>query len=189
MAPAPALRARDSWRTERALQPHLPPPAALAGPVPSGCASGQLVDLDGPLLTPSAGWVTSGANDRARKAAGGRRGDIVIVSGERRSCRVRLSSSATRFAETARVSTWPASARSIRSRTVGVLTPHRVWPPVADCLRASMPDGLKGLLKPEALDQCSKAAPPRRCGGLDGAAPGRNRPRCWITCPAHTLIA
>jgi len=78
---------------------------------------------------------------------------------------VRLEFFATTLRETARSSNL-ASQRSLDPIETVRLTPPGMALLVADALRASMPDGLEGLLSPEALEPVArKAAAPEGCGG------------------------
>jgi len=170
--------------TERALQPHLPPPAALAAQCLS-LRKGQLVDLDALADTLSRlGYERVPTIEQ--EGSWSRRGDIVDLFPVSAELPVRLEFFGDTLEKLREFDL--ASQRSLDPIETVRLTPTGYGPLVADALRASMPDGLEGLLSPEALDQLLEGGTPegmRRLMGLAWAEPAS----LLDYLPAHTLIA
>ena len=170
--------------TERALQPHLPPPEALKQQCQS-LRKGDVVDLEqfGETLT-RLGYerVTS----IEQEGSWSRRGDIVDVFPVSAELPVRLEFFGEELEKLREFD--PASQRSLDPIEVVRLTPSGYGPLIADALRQSMPDGLEQLLSPEALEQLLEGGTPEGMRRLMGLA--WNQPASLLDyLPAHTLIA
>ena len=170
--------------TERALQPHLPPPEALKQQCQS-LRKGDVVDLEqfGETLT-RLGYerVTS----IEQEGNWSRRGDIVDVFPVSAELPVRLEFFGEELEKLREFD--PASQRSLDPIEVVRLTPSGYGPLVADALRQSMPDGLEQLLSPEALEQLLEGGTPEGMRRLMGLA--WNQPASLLDyLPAHSLIA
>ncbi len=170
--------------TERALQPHLPPPAALA----ARCLSlrkGDTVDLDQLADTLSRlGYERVPTIEQ--EGSWSRRGDIVDVFPVSAELPVRLEFFGEELEKLKEFD--PATQRSLDATEAVRLTPSGYGPLVADALRETMPAGLEGLLQPEALDQLLEGGTPegmRRLMGLAWARPAS----LLDYLPASTLIA
>ncbi|MEY3964349.1 MAG: transcription-repair coupling factor, partial [Cyanobacteriota bacterium] len=170
--------------TERALQPHLPPPAALQAQCLS-LRKGDTVDLEelGATLT-RLGYerVTS----IEQEGSWSRRGDIVDVFPVSAELPVRLEFFGEDLEKLREFD--PASQRSLDPIEVVRLTPSGYGPLIADALREGMPDGLDQLLSPEALEQLLEGGAPEGMRRLMGLA--WNEPASLLSyLPANTLIA
>ena len=170
--------------TERALQPHLPPPEALKQQCQS-LRKGDVVDLEqfGETLT-RLGYerVTS----IEQEGSWSRRGDIVDVFPVSAELPVRLEFFGEELEKLREFD--PASQRSLDPIEVVRLTPSGYGPLIADALRQSMPDGLEQLLSPEALEHLLEGGTPEGMRRLMGLA--WNQPASLLDyLPAHTLIA
>ncbi len=170
--------------TERALQPHLPPPAALA----ARCLclrKGDTVDLDQLADTLSRlGYERVPTIEQ--EGSWSRRGDIVDVFPVSAELPVRLEFFGEELEKLKEFD--PATQRSLDATEAVRLTPSGYGPLVADALRETMPAGLEGLLQPEALDQLLEGGTPegmRRLMGLAWARPAS----LLDYLPASTLIA
>lgn len=170
--------------TERALQPHLPPPAALA----ARCLSlrkGDTVDLDQLADTLSRlGYERVPTIEQ--EGSWSRRGDIVDVFPVSAELPVRLEFFGEELEKLKEFD--PATQRSLDATEAVRLTPSGYGPLVADALRETMPAGLEGLLQPQALDQLLEGGTPegmRRLMGLAWARPAS----LLDYLPASTLIA
>ena len=170
--------------SERALQPHLPPPETLA----SWCRSlrrGDAVDLQdlGDTLTRLGyGRVSS----IEQEGSWSRRGDIVDVFPVSAELPVRLEFFGEELEKLREFD--PASQRSLDPIEVVHLTPTGYGPLIAAAMRESMPDGLEGLLRPEALEQLLEGGTPegmRRLMGLAWARPAS----LLDYLPASTMLA
>ena len=170
--------------SERALQPHLPPPAALR----ARCLSlrkGEGVDLEqlGETLT-LLGYerVTS----IEQEGSWSRRGDIVDVFPVSSELPVRLEFFGEELEKLREFD--PATQRSLDPIEVVRLTPSGYGPLIADALRASMPAGLEQLLSPAALDQLLEGGTPEGLRRLMGLA--WEQPASLLDyLPSSTLVA
>ncbi|MFZ9536359.1 MAG: transcription-repair coupling factor, partial [Vulcanococcus sp.] len=156
--------------TERALQPHLPPPAALQAQCRS-LRKGDCIDLEelGETLT-RLGYerVTS----IEQEGSWSRRGDIVDVFPVSAELPVRLEFFGEELEKLREFD--PATQRSLDPIEVVRLTPSGYGPLIASALREEMPDGLDQLLNPEALEQLLEGGTPegmRRLMGLAWSQP------------------
>ncbi len=177
------------WRgaivaTERALQPHLPPPAALAAQCLS-LRKGQVVDLDELAAT-----LTRLGYERVptieQEGSWSRRGDIVDLFPVSAELPVRLEFFGDTLEKLREFD--PATQRSLDPIEAVRLTPTGYGPLVAEALRQAIPDGLESLLSPEALDQLLEGGTPEGMRRLMGLA--WQRPASLLDyLPAHTLVA
>ena len=170
--------------TERALQPHLPPPAALQ----ARCLSlrkGDTVDLEqlGETLT-RLGYERVSAIEQ--EGSWSRRGDIVDVFPVSAELPVRLEFFGEELEKLREFD--PASQRSLDPIEVVRLTPSGYGPLIAEALREGMPDGLDQLLSPEALELLLEGGTPEGMRRLMGLA--WQQPASLLDyLPASTLIA
>ncbi|CAK6694170.1 Transcription-repair-coupling factor [Synechococcus sp. CBW1107] len=170
--------------TERALQPHLPPPAALA----ARCLSlrkGSSVDLDDLADT-----LTRLGYERVptieQEGSWSRRGDIVDVFPVSAELPVRLEFFGEDLEKLREFD--PATQRSLDAIEAVRLTPTGYAPLIADALRESMPEALTELLAPEALEQLLEGGTPEGMRRLMGLA--WERPATLLDyLPDATLIA
>ena len=146
--------------TERALQPHLPPPAALKAQCLS-LRKGDEFDLEalGETLT-RLGYerVTS----IEQEGSWSRRGDIVDVFPVSSELPVRLEFFGEELEKLREFD--PASQRSLDPIDVVRLTPSGYGPLIADALREGMPESLDQLLSAEASEQLLEGGTPEGCG-------------------------
>jgi transcription-repair coupling factor (superfamily II helicase) len=143
----------NGWRgaivaTERALQPHLPPPAALA----QQCLClrrGELVDVEklGQRLS-RLGYERVSTIEQ--EGSWSRRGDIVDVFPVSAELPVRLELFGEELEKLREFD--PASQRSLDAIEQVRITPTGFGPLVADALREELPDGLETLLGSEGLE-------------------------------------
>jgi len=162
------------WRpaivaTERALQPHLPPPQVLA----SRCLSltkGDSHDLEqlGETLT-RLGYERVPTIEQ--EGSWSRRGDIVDVFPVSAELPVRLEFFGDTLEKLREFD--PATQRSLDAIELVRLTPSSYAPLVAEALREAMPDGLERLLGPEAADQLLEGGTPEGMRRLMGLAWGQ----------------
>ncbi|MEX1317341.1 MAG: transcription-repair coupling factor, partial [Synechococcaceae cyanobacterium] len=170
--------------TERALQPHLPPPQALR----DQCLSlrrGAGLDLEelGHTLT-RLGYER--VTTIEQEGSWSRRGDIVDVFPVSAELPVRLEFFGEELEKLREFD--PASQRSLDPIAVLRLTPTGYGPLVATALRETMPDDLAALLPPEALEQLLEGGTPEGLRRLMGLA--WERPACLLDyLPAATLVA
>jgi transcription-repair coupling factor (superfamily II helicase) len=170
--------------TERALQPHLPPPEALQ----AQCLSlrrGACLDLEelGHTLT-RLGYER--VNTIEQEGTWSRRGDIVDVFPVSSELPVRLEFFGEELEKLREFD--PASQRSLDPIAVLRLTPTGYGPLVATALREAMPAELDTLLAPEALEQLLEGGTPEGLRRLMGLAWGR--PASLLDyLPAATLVA
>ena len=146
--------------TERALQPHLPPPEALT----STCRTlrrGDEIDLEdlGETLA-QLGYERVSTIDQ--EGTWSRRGDIVDVFPVSSELPVRLEFFGEELDKLREFD--PATQRSLDPIDQLRLTPTGFQPLIADQLRESMPEGLDRLLSEQALEELLRAAHPRVCG-------------------------
>ncbi|MBM5801021.1 MAG: transcription-repair coupling factor [Cyanobacteria bacterium K_DeepCast_35m_m2_023] len=170
--------------TERALQPHLPPPAALQAQCLS-LRKGDSFDLEqlGESLT-RLGYerVTS----IEQEGSWSRRGDIVDVFPVSSELPVRLEFFGEELEKLREFD--PATQRSLDAIAVVRLTPCGYGPLIAEALREAMPTDLEALLSPEALEQLFEGGTPEGLRRLMGLA--WKRPASLLDyMPANTLIA
>jgi transcription-repair coupling factor (superfamily II helicase) len=170
--------------SERALQPHLPPPAALQ----ARCLSlrkGEGVDLEqlGETLT-LLGYERVSSIEQ--EGSWSRRGDIVDVFPVSSELPVRLEFFGEELEKLREFD--PASQRSLDPIEVVRLTPSGYGPLIADALRATMPAGLEQLLSPAALDQLLEGGTPEGLRRLMGLA--WEQPASLLDyLPSSTLVA
>ncbi|QPN63712.1 transcription-repair coupling factor [Synechococcus sp. CBW1004] len=159
------------WRpaivaTERALQPHLPPPEVLAGRCLS-LAKGDTQDLEqlGETLT-RLGYERVPTIEQ--EGSWSRRGDIVDVFPVSAELPVRLEFFGDTLEKLREFD--PATQRSLDAIELVRLTPSSYGPLVAEALREAMPDGLDALLTAEALEQLLEGGTPEGMRRLMGLA-------------------
>ncbi len=170
--------------TERALQPHLPPPAALA----ARCLSlrkGSSVDLE-----QLADTLTRLGYERVptieQEGSWSRRGDIVDVFPVSAELPVRLEFFGEDLEKLREFD--PATQRSLDAIEAVRLTPTGYAPLIADALRESMPEALAELLAAEALEQLLEGGTPEGMRRLLGLA--WQQPASLLDyLPGSTLIA
>ena len=131
--------------TERCLQPHLPPPAALA----QRCRTlrrGDSIDLE-----ELAGWLAQLGYEKVstidQEGTWSRRGDIVDIFPVSSELPVRLELFGDELDKLREFD--PASQRSLDPVEKLRLTPTGFSPLIAEQLRESMPDGLDKLMRIE----------------------------------------
>jgi len=156
--------------TERALQPHLPPPPALRAQCLS-LRKGSSFDLEKLALSFSRlGYQRVPSIEQ--EGSWSRRGDIVDIFPVSAELPVRLEFFGEELEKLREFD--PASQRSLDPIEVVRLTPTGYGPLVAEALRQAMPDALDQLLSPEACDQLLEGRTPegmRRLMGLAWAQP------------------
>jgi transcription-repair coupling factor (superfamily II helicase) len=170
--------------TERALQPHLPPPVALQAQCLS-LRKGDTLDLEtlGTTLT-RLGYERVATIEQ--EGSWSRRGDIVDVFPVSSELPVRLEFFGEELEKLREFD--PATQRSLDPIAVVRLTPSGYGPLVASALREAMPEGLEPLLSGEALEQLLEGGTPeglRRLMGLAWAQPAS----LLDYLPASTLVA
>jgi len=156
--------------TERALQPHLPPAAALRAQCLS-LRKGDTLDLEqlGETLT-RLGYERVSSIEQ--EGSWSRRGDIVDVFPVSAELPVRLEFFGEELEKLREFD--PASQRSLDPIEVVRLTPSGYGPLIAEALREGIPDGLDSLLSPAALEQLLEGGTPeglRRLMGLAWSQP------------------
>jgi transcription-repair coupling factor (superfamily II helicase) len=170
--------------TERALQPHLPPPDVLAG----RCLTlrrGDTLDIE-ELGATLARLGYERVPSIEQEGTWSRRGDIIDLFPVSAELPVRLELFGEELEKLREFD--PASQRSLDAIERVRLTPTSHAPLIADALRERMPEGLEALLSPEALDQLLEGGTPegmRRLLGLAWEAPAS----LLDYLPAGTLIA
>ncbi len=170
--------------TERALQPHLPPPEVLQAQCLS-LRKGQSVDLE-QLATTLSRLGYERVNTIEQEGSWSRRGDIVDVFPVSAELPVRLEFFGEELEKLREFD--PASQRSLDPIEVVRLTPTGYGPLIADALRESMPEGLERLLGPEATDQLLEGGTPEGMRRLMGLA--WERPASLLSyLPAATVVA
>jgi transcription-repair coupling factor (superfamily II helicase) len=152
--------------TERALQPHLPPPQALR----EQClclrkGDGLSLEALGDTLT-RLGYERVAAIEQ--EGSWSRRGDIVDVFPVSSELPVRLEFFGEELEKLREFD--PASQRSLDPIEVVRLTPSGYSPLIAAALRDSMPDQLERLLPPEALELLLTGGTPEGLRRLMGLA-------------------
>jgi len=170
--------------TERALQPHLPPPEALRAQCLS-LRKGDTVNLEELAETLSRlGYERVPTIEQ--EGSWSRRGDIVDLYPVSAELPVRLEFFGEELEKLREFD--PSSQRSLDAIEVVRLTPTGYGPLIADALREAMPEGLEQILGPEALDQLLEGGTPegmRRLLGLAWPQPAS----LLQYLPPHTLIA
>jgi len=180
---------KRSWRgaivaSERALQPHLPPPAVLA----EQCLSlrkGDCVNLEqlGETLA-RLGYERVATIEQ--EGTWSRRGDIVDLFPVSAELPVRLEFFGGDLDKLREFD--PGTQRSLDGVELVRLTPTSYGPLVAQALREQLPDGLEQLLQPEAMEQLLAGATPEGMRRLMGLA--WNEPSSLLDyLPEHTLVA
>ncbi len=180
---------KRSWRgaivaSERALQPHLPPPAVLA----EQCLSlrkGDCVNLEqlGETLA-RLGYERVATIEQ--EGTWSRRGDIVDLFPVSAELPVRLEFFGDDLDKLREFD--PGTQRSLDGVELVRLTPTSYGPLVAQALREQLPDGLEQLLPPEAMEQLLAGGTPEGMRRLMGLA--WNEPSSLLDyLPAHTLVA
>ena len=170
--------------TERALQPHLPPPAVLAG----RCLTlrrGDQIDLE-QLAATLAQLGYTRVPTIEQEGTWSRRGDIVDLYPVSAELPVRLELFGEELEKLREFD--PASQRSLDPIERVRLTPTSHAPLIADALRDRMPDGLERLLSAEALEQLLEGGTPEGMRRLMGLA--WQQPASLLDyLPAGTLVA
>ena len=180
---------KRSWRgaivaSERALQPHLPPPAVLA----EQCLSlrkGDCVNLEqlGETLA-RLGYERVATIEQ--EGTWSRRGDIVDLFPVSAELPVRLEFFGDDLDKLREFD--PGTQRSLDGVELVRLTPTSYGPLVAQALRGQLPDGLEQLLQPEAMEQLLAGGTPEGMRRLMGLA--WNEPSSLLDyLPEHTLVA
>ena len=180
---------KRSWRgaivaSERALQPHLPPPAVLA----EQCLSlrkGDCVNLDqlGETLA-RLGYERVATIEQ--EGTWSRRGYIVDLFPVSAELPVRLEFFGDDLDKLREFD--PGTQRSLDGVELVRLTPTSYGPLVAQALREQLPDGLEQLLQPEAMEQLLAGGTPEGMRRLMGLA--WNEPSSLLDyLPEHTLVA
>ncbi|MCS5705092.1 transcription-repair coupling factor [Synechococcus sp. FGCU-3] len=170
--------------TERALQPHLPPPAALKAQCLT-LRKGDSVDLEQLAET-----LTRLGYERVttieQEGSWSRRGDIVDVFPVSAELPVRLEFFGEDLEKLREFD--PATQRSLDPVEVMRLTPTGYGPLVAEALREAMPDGLEQVFSAEGLEQLLEGGTPegmRRLMGLAWSEPAS----LLDYLPTSTLVA
>ncbi|MEB3331062.1 MAG: transcription-repair coupling factor, partial [Synechococcaceae cyanobacterium] len=181
--------AATPWRgaivaSERALQPHLPPPAVLAG----RCLSlrrGQSIALEDLADTLSRlGYERVPTIEQ--EGTWSRRGDIVDIFPVSAELPVRLEFFGEELEKLREFD--PTSQRSLDALQLVRLTPTSYGPLVADALRERIPASLERLLSPQALEDLLAGGSPEGTRRLMGLA--WERPASLLDyLPADTLVA
>ena len=180
---------KRSWRgaivaSERALKPHLPPPAVLA----EQCLSlrkGDCVNLEqlGETLA-RLGYERVATIEQ--EGTWSRRGDIVDLFPVSAELPVRLEFFGDDLDKLREFD--PGTQRSLDGVELVRLTPTSYGPLVAQALREQLPDGLEQLLQPEAMEQLLAGGTPEGMRRLMGLA--WNEPSSLLDyLPEHTLVA
>jgi transcription-repair coupling factor (superfamily II helicase) len=156
--------------TERCLQPHLPPPEALAARCRT-LRKGDSIDLEELALTLSQlGYERVSSIDQ--EGTWSRRGDIVDIFPVSCELPVRLELFGDELDKLREFD--PASQRSLDPVEQLRLTPTGFSPLIAEKLRETMPDGLDEVLNEEQLNALLEGEPPegmRRLMGLAWSEP------------------
>ena len=170
--------------TERALQPHLPPPPLLA----ARCLTlrrGDRLDLE-QLALSLAGLGYEKVPTIEQEGTWSRRGDIVDVFPVSAELPVRLELFGEDLEKLREFD--PATQRSLDVIERVRLTPTSYAPLIAEALRDQMPEGLERLLDPAALDQLLEGGTPEGMRRLMGLA--WQQPASLLDyLPAGTLVA
>ena len=161
----------ESWRgvivaTERALQPHLPPPAILADrTLVLRRGQSHAVEALGRQLS-RLGYERVATIEQ--EGTWSRRGDILDVFPVSAELPVRLELFGEEIEKLREFD--PASQRSLDPIEVVRITPTSHAPLVAEALRAQLPEGLEALLGAEALETLLEGGTPEGLRRLMGLA-------------------
>ncbi|KEF42720.1 MAG: transcription-repair coupling factor [Cyanobium sp. CACIAM 14] len=170
--------------TERALQPHLPPPAVLA----QRCLTlrkGDRLDLEQLALT-LAGLGYERVPTIEQEGTWSRRGDILDLFPVSAELPVRLELFGEELEKLREFD--PVSQRSLDVVDKVRLTPTSHAPLIAEALRQRMPEGLERLLEPASLDLLLEGGTPEGMRRLMGLAWGT--PASLLDyLPAGTMVA
>ena len=152
--------------TERCLQPHLPPPEALAAQCKTLC-SGDHLDLDilADTLT-KLGYERVATTDQ--EGTWSRRGDIIDIFPVSSELPVRLELFGDDLDKLREFD--PVSQRSLDEVSELHLTPSGFSPLIAEQLRQSMPKGLERLISEQELEQLLEGRTPDGMRRLLGIA-------------------
>jgi len=178
-----------SWRgaivaTERALQPHLPPPPVLEAQCLS-LKKGATVNLEA-LGETLARLGYERVSTIEQEGTWSRRGDIVDLFPVSAELPVRLEFFGEELEKLREFD--PATQRSLDAVELVRLTPTSYGPLVAEALRQQLPEGLEQLLSAEALEQLLAGGSPEGMRRLMGLA--WETPSCLVDfLPADTLVA
>ena len=167
--------------TERALQPHLPPPPVLA----ERCLTlrrGDRLDLEELALT-LAGLGYERVPTIEQEGTWSRRGDIIDVFPVSAELPVRLELFGEDLEKLREFD--PASQRSLDVVDRVRLTPTSYAPLIAEALRQRMPEGLERLLDPDALDLLLEGGTPEGMRRLMGLAWDDARLPARLPAPRH----
>ena len=155
--------------TERALQPHLPPPPVLAAQCLT-LRKGDAVDLEDLASTLSRlGYERVPTIEQ--EGTWSRRGDIVDLFPVSAELPVRLEFFGDDLDKLREFD--PATQRSLDPIELVRLTPTGYGPLVAEALRQTMPEGMEALLEPAQLDQLLEGGTPEGMRRLMGLAWGQ----------------
>lgn len=178
----------DGWQgvivaTERALQPHLPPPAVLADQCLT-LRKGASIDLE-ELAANLARLGYERVSTIEQEGSWSRRGDIVDLFPVSAELPVRLEFFGEDLEKLREFD--PATQRSLDAVDLVRITPTGYGPLVADGLRANLPDQLDQLLSSEAMEQLLAGDTPEGMRRLMGLA--WQQPSSLLDyLPEHTLV-
>ena len=178
----------DGWQgvivaTERALQPHLPPPAVLADQCLT-LRKGASIDLE-ELAANLARLGYERVSTIEQEGSWSRRGDIVDLFPVSAELPVRLEFFGEDLEKLREFD--PATQRSLDAVDLVRITPTGYGPLVADALRANLPDQLDQLLNAEAMEQLLAGDTPEGMRRLMGLA--WQQPSSLLDyLPEHTLL-
>ena len=178
----------ESWQgvivaTERALQPHLPPPAVLADQCLT-LRKGASIDLE-ELAANLARLGYERVSTIEQEGSWSRRGDIVDLFPVSAELPVRLEFFGEDLEKLREFD--PATQRSLDAVDLVRITPTGYGPLVADGLRANLPDQLDQLLSAEAMEQLLAGDTPEGMRRLMGLA--WQQPSSLLDyLPEHTLV-
>jgi transcription-repair coupling factor (superfamily II helicase) len=152
--------------TERCLQPHLPPPEALAARC-RNLRKGDTVDLE-ELATCLSQLGYERVSSIDQEGTWSRRGDIVDIFPVSSELPVRLEFFGDELDKLREFD--PASQRSLDAIDSLRLTPTGFSPLIAEQLREQMPDGLDALLSEQGLNELLEGGTPEGMRRLMGLA-------------------
>ena len=169
--------------TERALQPHLPPPAVLADQCLT-LRKGASIDLED-LAEKLTRLGYERVSTIEQEGSWSRRGDIVDLFPVSAELPVRLEFFGEELEKLREFD--PATQRSLDAVELVRITPTGYGPLVADALRANLPDQLDQLLSSEAMEQLLAGDTPEGMRRLMGLA--WEQPSSLLDyLPEHTLV-
>ena len=169
--------------TERALQPHLPPPAVLADQCLT-LRKGASIDLED-LAEKLTRLGYERVSTIEQEGSWSRRGDIVDLFPVSAELPVRLEFFGEELEKLREFD--PATQRSLDAVELVRITPTGYGPLVADALRANLPDQLDQLLSAEAMEQLLAGDTPEGMRRLMGLA--WEQPSSLLDyLPEHTLV-